>query len=261
VALEADNMGGVARAEERRVPAILSVLFIVFILVAQVAFLGPVGLPVTTLIAGIVAWRFRSTSGSSSKPKMLLSWIMVGICCCSIGWVLWFSSLWFEDELPQVMFFWIVLPQLLWFGFRFLLDRQTPKNSAKIRLHTIQNKILLVVCSIAALAALTGSPHRLRAAAETRFLDRTAASIERKCASDAAPIPNFLDQKLRTWTCIEDGVSFEAGTWSKMFDRGGTWGFTKSVLAPTSQGQFGGFEEVKPLGNDWWVWKQVTWRD
>jgi hypothetical protein len=261
VALETNDMGGVTRAEERRVPAILVVLLFVFVLVAQVVFLGPVGLPLTMLIAGIVAWRLRSTSGSPSKPEALLSWITVGICCCFIGWVLWFSSLWFEDELPQVMFFWIVLPQLLWFGLRFFLDRRMPKNSAKIRLHMIQNKVLLVVCSIAALATLTGSPHRLRVAAETRFLDGAATSIKRKCASDAAPIPNFLDRELRTWTCNEDEVSFEAGTWSKMFDRGGTWGFAKSVLPPTSQGQFGGFEEVKPLGNNWWVWKQVTWRD
>lgn len=202
-----------------------------------------------------------ATDETVTRFSLWASWMAVLLCCLSIAWVLWLGSLWFEEGLDALAHYMVVVPQLLCFGLRRFLDRGLPKRSKKMRLHTKQNVILVCVFLLGSVAAATKTPHALRIAVESRLLDGTAKEIKRKCASDSAPIPRFANGTLRNWKCTEDGVSFEAGSWSKWFDRGGTWGFRQSSERPTTSSGWGGFEEVIQLRNNWWVWKQVTWRD
>lgn len=231
-------------------------------MIALVTAFGPVGTVVGALLGAVAVASIRIPTAAGTKNRFgTLSWIMFTLCCSTIAWMLALSSEWFGDGLHWLVFYFLVLPQLLCFAIRYYLYHDRPKNSPKMRLHTIQNRILVGVCLVAALAIATDLPHRLRIAMQTQLLDGTAKDIKRKCASGDAPVPTFANRDVRSWNCTKDAISFEAGTWSKLFDRGGTWGFAKSVLPPTFNGQFGDFEEVKPLGNNWWVWKQVTWRD
>jgi hypothetical protein len=263
VVLEEHNMGGLERGVGlgRSLGVMLMALMFWLVALALSAyFVGPAGIPLA-IAAGAVFDRRRSpsTDGSTTKVKTVMSWLVIVACCSSIAWTLLINSEWFTEDLHELMLFWLVLPQLLWFGLRFFLDRSVPKDSQKNRLHTKQNKILLGACFVGALAIATDSPHRIRVAMESRFLNQAEQEIIRKCASDDAPTPRFESRNIYRWTCTTEGVSFEGGNWSKMFNRGGTWGFTKSQTKPTSTGQFGGYEELIPLGNDWWAWKQVTW--
>jgi hypothetical protein len=220
VVLEEHNMGGLERGVVlgRSLGVMLMALMFWLVALALSAyFVGPAGIPLA-IAAGAVFDRRRrsSTDGSTTKVKTVMSWLVVVACCSSIAWTLLQRSAWFEEDLHMLMLFWLVLPQLLWFGLRFFLDRSVPKDSQKNRLHTKQNKILLGACFVGALAIATDSPHRIRVALESRFLNQAEQEIIRKCASDDAPTPRFARRNIlsmdlhdgrcfvRRWHLVED---------------------------------------------------------
>jgi hypothetical protein len=238
VALEEHNVGGLIRTRiwRRSLGAtLMALLLLLAMLVPAFFYFGNTGV-IFVVVAGVVlaSAGTPSTDGATSKARTIISWLLVAACCGTIAWTLAISSEWFEEDLHVIMFFWLVLPQLLWFGLRFFLDRLVPKDSSKIRLHTKQNKILVGVCLVGALAVATSSPHRLRVSIERRLLEQANREVIRKCASNDAPTPRFAHRNIYRWTCTGKDVSFEGGTWGKLFDRGGTWGFTKSQTKPTN---------------------------